>query len=144
MGSTIGCDMGAYIPVSQFINTINKYADTAGIDRKIAGRRLELTVENIPHVHRYVENGVVFLLISGGMEKVIPRTDALVVSCKLWDNGKMLKNGKITIDDDATTTYNVRNKPPRPFIESYLNKYSNHIDRMSRLFLMQLSQQLSS
>lgn len=139
------CTLNQNIPVTNFSNAVNAVA-LKGLNEKLNGRKLELTVEQAPAAFSIVlkENMVVLLLYSFRWAKVYIEPDAkdLVVAYKLTNTDQTTKNGKILVKN------NDKNKGFRFFqswksaTSEYITNYNANVTNMSKAFVSQLTEEL--
>jgi hypothetical protein len=138
------CTLNSSIAVNSFSNVVNTLTNKA-LTEKLAGQRLELTVEQIPTEFALVDKArMIWLIYAISWDKIYMEPDFkdLVVSYKLLQNDTTVKTGKISIKGDA------HNKGIRFFqswksaTSEYLVDYNTNINTMSRAFMNQLSEEL--
>jgi hypothetical protein len=138
------CTLNSSIAVNSFSNVVNTLTNKA-LTEKLAGQRLELTVEQIPTEFALVDKArMIWLIYAISWDKIYMEPDFkdLVVSYKLLQNDTTVKTGKISIKGDA------HNKGIRFFqswksaTSEYLVDYNTNINTMSRAFMNQLAEEL--
>jgi hypothetical protein len=138
------CSLNPSIAVTQFSNTVNAVA-TKGLTDKLAGRKLELTVEQAPAAFSIVaKEQMIWLVYAVSWAKIYIEPDMkdLVVSYKLTDAGKALKAGTISVKNTD------KNKGLRFFqswksaTSEYLSEYNANLTSLTKSFVTQLTQEL--
>jgi hypothetical protein len=126
------CTLNSSIAVNSFSNVVNTLTNKA-LTEKLAGQRLELTVEQIPTEFALVDKArMIWLIYAISWDKIYMEPDFkdLVVSYKLLQNDTTVKTGKISIKGDA------HNKGIRFFqswksaTSEYLVDYNTNINTM--------------
>jgi hypothetical protein len=93
------CTLNAQIAVSNFSKSINAIANR-GLNEKLNGRKLELTVQQIPATFALVDKtNVIWFIYAIHWDRVFIQPDAkdLVVAYKLYDTTGNIKTGNIII-----------------------------------------------
>ncbi len=94
------CTLNSQIPVNIFTTTVNSYAGH-GLQQKLNGERIELTIEKIPTKFAIDDKGhVIWVIYAFSWEylTILPEERDLVVSYKVFDtNNQQMKNGQVTI-----------------------------------------------
>jgi hypothetical protein len=138
------CSLNPAIAVTQFTNAVNTQA-SKGLTQKLAGQKLELTVEQAPSGFAIVSNEhMVWVVYAFSWAKVFIEPDFkdLVVSYRLLQGDQPTKSGKITVKNTD------KNKGIRFFqswksaTTEYLNEYESNLTAMTRSFVNQLTQEL--
>jgi len=138
------CTLNSSIAVNNFSNAVNTMTNKA-LSEKLAGQKLELTVEQIPTAFALVDKArVIWLIYAISWEKIYMEPDFkdLVVSYKLLQNDSTVKTGKISIKGDA------HNKGIRFFqswksaTSEFLADYNTNLNTMSKSFMNKLSEEL--
>ncbi len=138
------CTLNAQIAVGNFSKSVNTMANKE-LNTKLNGRKLELTVQQIPSVFSLIDKTNVIWFIYGiHWDRVYIQPDAkdLVVAYKLYDTGGSVKTGSITI---ANTE---KNKNLRFFqswksaTSEYLSNYDIDVTAMSKAFVNKLVDEL--
>ena len=138
------CILNPAIAINSFTKTVNSNV-AKGLSEKLNGRKLELTVQQLPSIFSLVEKeNVIWLIyaIHWGKVYVEPDAKSMVVNYKLYDNNGTLKNGTITITNTES------NKNLRFFqswksaTSEYLSNYETDIITMSKSFVSKLMDEL--
>lgn len=138
------CSLNPAIAVTQFANTVNAVANKS-FTEKLAGRKLELTVEQAPSAFSIVaKENMIWLIYAVSWSKIYiePDTKDLVVSYKLLDAGDARKTGTITVKNTD------KNKGIRLFqswksaTSEYLTEYNANLTNLTKSFVNQLAQEL--
>jgi hypothetical protein len=138
------CTLNPAIPVNSFSNTINAMANK-GLSQKLNGKKLQLTVEQIPSVFALVDKAhIIWLIYAFGWDKIYMQPDSkdLVVSYQISGDSNNVKTGKISIKS------NEQNKGVRYFqswksaLAEYLADYNANITNMTKSFVNKLNEEL--
>ena len=138
------CTLNPAIALASFSNTLSS-ASSKAFTQKIAGRRLELSVEQVPAAFAIVDKAhMIWLIYAFGWDKVYVEPDAkdMVVSYKLVGDDGLAKSGKITVKSQA------ENKGIRFFqswksaTSEYLTDYEAGIALMTKSFVNKLTEEL--
>jgi hypothetical protein len=139
------CQLNPAIGENYFRKTVMLQANK-GLNQKLNGRQLELTVDQVPGAFSFTDKGrIIFLVvyaITWNKIYVEPDTKDLVVSYKLLDKGTTVKTGKIT-------TKSISKNQKIRFFQSwksaaseYLGQYSVDVAEMTRNFVNNLVREL--
>lgn len=138
------CTLNSQIAVVNFSNNINVLANR-GLNQKLNGQKLELTVEQIPATFALVEKmHVIWLIypIHWNKTYIDPDSKDLIVSYKLYGNDTTMKEGRITVKNPE------KNKGLRLFqswksaTSEYLTNYDSDVLNMTKQFMNQLMEEL--
>lgn len=139
------CSLNSQIGVVNFSNNINVLANR-GLNQKLNGQKLELTVEQMPSAFALVDkyHAIWLLLYVIHWDKVYIQPDFkdLVVSYKLYQGDTTAKTGKITVKNTE------KNKGLRLFqswksaTSEYLTDYDTDVSNMTKVFVDQLTKEL--
>ncbi|MFT3845615.1 MAG: hypothetical protein QM725_11215 [Lacibacter sp.] len=128
------------IAITNFTNNLNSAASKELI-QKLNGRKLELTVEQVPVTFSLVyKENVIWVIYAFSWTKIFvePELTDLVVSYKLTESGDVIKTGTITIKNTDS------NKGLRLFqtwksaFSEYIIQYNTNNRIMTSLFVKQL------
>lgn len=132
------------IAINNFTNTINRMA-SRGLSEKLSGKKLQLTIEQIPNVFALVDKAhIIWIVYAFGWDKIYMEPDFkdLVVSYKLVENDNIIKTGRISIKSNA------RNKGVRFFqswksaTSEYIAEYNAGVTSMATGFTTKLIEEL--
>jgi hypothetical protein len=130
------CTLNARIPVNNFITAFTAYAGSKRLKQKLNGRRLELTINNVPHVLTLEDNEhmIWFILYAYSWTylDILPGSDDLVLSYKIIDGGSDAKDGTIIVPDANKRLRVKMFQSPKKAIGEYLEQYNDNITAMSR------------
>lgn len=139
------CTLNPGILVNKFTNTIHIDARRE-LTKELNGRKLELTIEKLPHVFAFndKEHMIFVILYAFDWQKVsiLPSNNDLVVSYKLLDNNNMIKSGEITISDNENKIGLRMFESWKTATSEYLSQYNYSITRMSHTFINELAKEL--
>jgi hypothetical protein len=140
------CDLNTQIAVANFAKAITT-ASARSLDNDIAGRQLELTVEQAPATFSMIDktNVIWLLLYAVNWSKVYIEPDAkdLIVSYKLQQGDTTLKTGRITVKN------NLHNQSLRFFqswksaSSEYIVAYDQEVAVMTKEFTTKLTEELT-
>ena len=132
------------IGVNYFRKAVNLQANK-GLNQKLNGQQLELTIEQIPNAFSLVDKGhLIWLIYPIHWDKIYIEPDFkdMIVSYKLLQNGTEMKTGKITVKNEG------RNQGLRFFqswksaTSEFLGQYNLDIATMTRTFVNSLIEEL--
>jgi len=139
------CNLNAAVPQQIVQRTIHRYADTMGLIKKLHGRRLELTIQDIPTAFTYVNNtDVVFIVIYAftmGSQVIKSQNTDVVLSYKVYEGQQLVKEGRLVAKDEASDMSNIW-KSTKKITWAYLKAYNNNVTRLSKQCLEQLVDEL--
>jgi hypothetical protein len=138
------CSLNPAIAVTNFTNGINAAA-TKSLTDKLQGRKLELTVQQVPSVFSIVtKENTIWLLYTFSWSRVYIEPDVkdLVVAYRLLEADKEVKAGSVTVKNTE------KNKNFRYFqswksaTSEYLTEYNATVAAMAKSVVTQLTQEL--
>jgi hypothetical protein len=138
------CTLNPAIAINTFTKSVYFLANK-GLNQKLNGQKLELTVEQIPNIFAIDDKAhLIWIIYAFGWDKVSVQPDLkdLIVSYKYFQNDGSIKSGSITIKN------NVQNKNLRFFqswksaTSEYLTQYNDDITNMTKAFVTKLIQEL--
>ena len=134
------CTLNPSIAINTFTKSVYLQANK-GLNQKLNGQKLELTVEQIPNIFAIDDKAhLIWVIYAFGWDKVSVQPDLkdLIVSYKFLQNDSSVKSGRITIKNNA------QNKNLRFFqswksaTSEYLTQYDDDITNMSKVFVNKL------
>ena len=139
------CQLNPAIGVNYFRKNILLLANK-GLNQKLNGRQLELSVDEVPSAFSLTDKGRVIYLLLYAIQwhkiYVEPDSKDLVVSYKLLDKGAEMKSGKITVKNVAKNQ-NIRFfQSWKSAISEFLGEYNLDIAAMTKNFVNSLVQEL--
>ncbi|MBC7873668.1 MAG: hypothetical protein H7Y01_06720 [Ferruginibacter sp.] len=139
------CTLHPAIAVGNFTKALNAQANK-GLNQKLNGQQLELTVEQVPNAFALVDKAhLIFLVlyaISWDKLYVEPDLKDLVVSYKVLQNGSTVKSGKLSVKNNQQNQ-NIRYfQSWKSATSEYLATYNQDITNMTRLFVTNLVAEL--
>jgi hypothetical protein len=142
---SFACELNAHLPTSTFINTFYRYADSSGLNNKINGQRLEITIDSMPNRFLYSsKQDIIFLVLYAVTitnQSVYPHSNSLAISYKLYHGGTVTKQGKIVVENNEQAyTNNV--KSTRKVTWIYLNQYERNMRMLTRQCISKLVNEL--
>ena len=138
------CTLNAQIAVSNFSKSVNAMANR-GLNEKLNGRKLELTVQQIPATFALVDKtNVIWFIYAIHWDRVFiePEAKDLIVAYKLYDTTGNIKTGSITIAN-AEKSKNLRFfQSWKSATSEYLERYDTDVTTMSKAFVTKLMDEL--
>lgn len=135
------CTLNPAIPVATFKSTVQAYANSKGLKQKLAGQKIELTIDKIPNTFVLNDRGhVIWVVYAYSWEHLTFRPDNkdLVVSYKITKDNEPTKNGVITVPN-TDKVMNVRFlQTMRAATGQYLDQYNESIKAMTKKVVDQL------
>lgn len=130
------------IAFNNFNNTVIRLSSKELIG-KLNGRRIELSLDQIPRCFALSDKGkVILLLIRWQQVSVIPVAKDMKVSYKLYRGDDVEKTGTIIVEDS-------QNNSPLGFFQTiksgtsqYLDYYTGHISNLTQQMLAELTKEL--
>ncbi len=144
-GKTISCDINPSVPLDILTEQIQHYADSVGLQERLQGGTLELTIDNMPS--RFIYNSeetivfLVFAYLTTSLETLGPDGEDLVVTWTINRDGTNLRTGTITIPNNDPGAGNVFSSTRR-FLRSYVDQYKDQVRRLGRRMMDQLVMEL--
>jgi hypothetical protein len=133
------------IGVNTFINTVNGLA-AKSLNTKLAGRKLELKVEQVPRELAWVDKAhmIFVVLYVFSWDKIYMEPDAkdLIVSYNVTGNGQPAKTGKIEIKSQAKKQGLRFFQSWKSALSEQLGEYNVGVTNMSRSFVTKLAEEL--
>jgi hypothetical protein len=138
------CALNPAIAVNAFAKSVYFQANK-GLNQKLNGQKLELTVEQIPNIFAIDDKAhMIWIIYAFGWDKVSVQPDLkdLIVSYKYLQNDGSIKSGRITIKN------NEQNKNLKFFqswksaTSEYLTQYNDDIANMTKVFVTKLMLEL--
>ena len=141
------CSINENIPLNQFTKTVNFYANAYPLKSRIAGRRLELLVNGLPHTFTLEESGwkvAPFLSFAGSKEFYIsPNKEKMVVEYRLLEGDVVKKTGTITIPSFDKLYEQFEFRGDKDMTQEYLDQYDRNMVKMSKFFVDKLAVELT-
>jgi hypothetical protein len=139
------CTLNAKIAVNNFTNTAIAYAGQKGLKRKLNGRRIELTIDQLPSGFSVVDNGhMIWVIYAFGWDNISiqPVHTDMVVSYKIIQDNGETKNGVIIIPDPSKQKDLAMFNSTKRKTWAYLDDYNDNISAMSKKVVDNLMGQL--
>lgn len=137
------CILNSSIAVTNFSNAVNNMATKTLID-KLNGRKLELTVEQVPAAFSVVlKENMIWLIYAFAWEKVYIEPDKkdLIVTYKLI-GGEGDKIGKVTVKNTEKNVGLRYFQSWKSATSEYLSEYNARFTTMTKNFVTQLTSEL--
>lgn len=134
------------IPFNNFTSTVVSYSNKS-LKQKLIGKRIELTVNNVPHIFDIEEQGWMVWVIFGHFGKDVmtiqPESRNLVVTYRLLkDDNKEIKSGVITIQNPNKDVELKMFQSLKKKTAKHLDDYDANMTAMSKMFVDQLVTEL--
>ena len=138
------CTLNPAIPVNSFINTMNSGASKPLV-QKLNGKKLEITIEQVPNVFSFVDKAhMIWLIYAIGWDNIYiqPNKKEMIVDYKLFQDSSTTKTGTITIPNYEA------NRPVRMFqswkraASEYISTYNIDITNMTKAVISKLTQEI--
>ncbi len=140
------CTLNPNIGIQEFTKTANSYGVKV-LKQKLTGKRMELSVMQIPHVFTIDDRGHIIwvLLYAFGWDSftVEPKKSSLQVNYKILNaDNTEYKSGSITVEDKNQTLRLKMFQSLKKKTWQYLEQYDAAINTMSKAFVDQLNKEL--
>jgi len=120
---------------NRFNSSFISYANSIGLQQKLNGQRLEISIENIPNSFIYRLKGEFILIrgfvLSANKENIVPEKQELRLSYKLITGTNENKTGSIAITCNDQPVRNVWG-PTEIFIGNYIGIYDEDMINLSK------------
>ncbi|MFL5741905.1 MAG: hypothetical protein ACJ75B_16905 [Flavisolibacter sp.] len=134
------CTLNPQLPVTNISNAINGMSGK--ILQKLNGRRLELTIEQVPTAFALVDKSYMILLFEWDHIFVEPDGKDLIVSYQVFQKDSVIKSGTVTVNN-MEHNRNVRFAQSwRSSTREYLDRYESHLSSMGKIAAMKLLDEL--
>jgi hypothetical protein len=138
------CTLNPAIAMNSFTKTVNSNV-AKGLAEKLNGRKLELTVQQVPSIFSLVEkDNVIWLIYAIHWSKVYVQPDikSLIVNYKLYDTNGIVKNGTITINNTEESKNLRFFQSWKSAVSEYLSDYETNVTAMSKALVNRLTEEL--
>lgn len=138
------CSLNPAIALVNFSNAINSLVSKELME-KANGRKLELTVEQVPSTFSLVaKENMIWLIYAFSWSKIYVEPDFkdLVVSYKLAGSGLEEKTGKITVKNSEKSKDFRFFQSWKSATSEYLARYNSNFTSMTKIFVNQLASEL--
>ena len=143
--NNLSCNLNPKIPVKQFEQELIKFADSNQLGEKINGRKISLTIVEIPNSFVLTQKGMVLFLFVGyivsELESIYAIKKDLKVKYNIVENGKEVKSGVIVIPNQEIPLIN-KLKTTKKFTRRYLDYYTKSCKKLDKLFFEKLLNEL--
>jgi hypothetical protein len=137
------CKLNSNIPLAKFSKTFNYYASSSVLKSKLEGKRVELTIENIPSTFTIYDNGWSALGIAGSKELIInPLKKKMVVRYKMYEGLTLKKTGVIAIANTDAPLEEFSSTSTKEMTLEYLDQYEKNLAKMTKSFADKLAEEL--
>ena len=139
------CNLNPALGVNSFMKSFNTHANRE-LNKKLAGQKLELTVEQIPGKFAIVDKAhIIFLLlyaVTWDKLYVEPDSKELIVSYKLIKDGADAKTGKIAVNNIEQNVGIRYFQSWKSATSEYLARYNQDVNTMTKIFVEKLVAEL--
>ncbi len=128
------CAVNEYVPLQIFNANMLSFANKKGLQKKLTGKKLELTISNIPHLFYYNEKGWMFWLIFHVGQSDIsisPTIKPINVKYRLLQGTTALQSGDISLVSSDSTFRDKSSHSAQKTTAKYLNQYDLSIKKLS-------------
>ena len=138
------CTLNPQIPINNFINTVNSYANK-GLKAKLSGQNLELSVDKIPNKFQILDKAhLIFFGYAFGWDNVSMKAldMEMTVSYRVFKDNIETKKGTVSIPnfDDKKPLGMFKNW--KTATGEYLTQFDENISTMSKLVVDKLVAEL--
>jgi hypothetical protein len=139
------CTLNPVIAVNIFTNTVLSYGNH-GLQQKLNGQRIELTIEKIPTKFSIDDKGhLIFLILAYSWDylTILPEERDFTVSYKVFDtNNQEMKKGEVTLigSDQAIDVHMFQSLKKKTW--SFLDQYDAGIAVMSKHVVDKIASEL--
>jgi len=141
----IKCDINPKIPVQLLYKNLTQNPENKELKTKLNGMHLELAIDSIPSGFLYVNKGfsIIFIIgfITNELETIYPSSSNLSFRYKIMNNGTVVKEGSLTIENTDIPLSNQANST-RYLTYSYLEQYKNNIEKLSKTLTTMIIREL--
>ncbi|MDB5195848.1 MAG: hypothetical protein JWP88_218 [Flaviaesturariibacter sp.] len=135
------CNLNPQLPVNAFSATVLPYANSKGLKQKLGGRKLELSIEQLPAMFVLNDRAhLIWVVYAFGWDNITIRPDEknLVVSYKLTGENREGKSGKISVQNSTSVMQLHYLQSVKKATAEYLDVYDETIKAMSKKVIDQL------
>ena len=128
------CAVNEYVPLQIFNANILSFANKKGLQKKLTGKKLELTISNIPHLFYYNEKGWMFWLIFHVGQSDIsisPTVKPINVKYRLLQGATTLQTGDLSLVSSDSTFHDKSSNSSQKTTNKYLDQYDLSIKKLS-------------
>jgi hypothetical protein len=133
------CTLNPNIPITAFRTAALAYAKSKGLRQKLAGQKIQLSVEKLPH--QFVLNDraqMIFPIISWEILSFRPQAEDLVVNYSVTSATGQSKTGTITVGNTDKGRNVKLFQPVKKATFLYFDQYNAAIKEMSQKVMEQL------
>ena len=125
-------NMNTFIPVNNLITSINKNAKEKGLQQKLNGEKIELTINSIPHQFNTIDKGFIILFLTVESFYIENDSSKLDISYRILNGNIEVKKGNIVIDqDDMKVSLGYFESEKRLFNDCFTH-YDESINKMGK------------
>ena len=136
------CKLNPRVPINLLVTQITK---SAALKEKLAGHRLELTIDQAPSAFAIIDKAhVIFVLYAFGWDNVTIKGDAVNLSAhyKVFDGGNEIKNGQIVIPSFENKKGIGMFTSWKTALSDFLQQYDAGVATMNKAFIASLVKEL--
>lgn len=144
---TLKCEINPKIPVNYFTKKFIEIADSVDLKSKLKGKKIEISISEIPSSFIYTEKERAIILIVGyivgGQEVIYSDYKNFKISYKVFENNQVAETGYLTIkniDPSLKNTWASTNK----FVSMYINQYRLNSGIMYKELIEKLLKELEN
>lgn len=133
------CSLNPVIGINYLIKSINSHAKKS-LAGKIAGKKLEIAIEQMPNMFSIVDKGhIVLLLVRWHRLYVEPEKQDLVVSYKLTSSDGTIKTNQLTVKNKEQNEGIRFGQSWKSSSTEYLARYAQYMNTMGKELVEQIS-----
>jgi hypothetical protein len=130
------CTLNPKIPVNTFRSTVQSYANSKGLKQKLNGRKIEISIDQIPNVFVLNDRGhIIWVVYVFGWDVLTfrPQNAELVVSYKITNENGAVQNGIVTVPNSDKILHLRFLQSLKKATGQYLDQYNESIKAMSKV-----------
>jgi hypothetical protein len=139
------CELNPDNPMRIIKSTFLHYADSIDLSSKLAGRTLEIDIDTLPRKFTYLfRDDIVILVIwfvQIANQSISPASYNMVLTYRLYDNGKIIKQQTIELWNDGSAIVN-NLASQKKITRQYIHRYNNDIRQLAMQGLMRIANEL--
>jgi hypothetical protein len=137
------CTLNPIIPINQFNAAFSSYANSKKLGEKLKGRKLELSIDNLPLTFSFNDDYQFLIIIQWERIYLLPQNQEMVLTYKITGEGAgNSKIGTITIPDPNTLKGTRYFQSVKSATREYLTQYDEHIKTMAKTAVDELMKDL--
>jgi len=140
------CTLNPQIAIDNFTATVLSYAGKKGLNKKLNGQRVELSIDNMPNVFAVDDKGhmiwIIIWVFGWDELSILPQNKDIVVSYRVLQDNAETKKGVITIPDASKPVYLKMFQSLKKKTMQSLDAYDANITAMSKVVIDKLMAEL--